>query len=293
MLLAAAASAQQVRVDASVGSKLSYTDNALYGLADPKADFILDVSPRLSISALGPRLKLGGTAELAALSYARSSRASRLLPLVNLSARVEPVDEFFFFEGEIRSSQEIENAFGARPEGRTTASTHAMRELRISPYIESKTGEGLHYGIRSDNLRTHESQTGALDSRDDGVSASGYFGRQSAHVTQDPTPVGWRVELERSQTKYSNSLQPSIEQSTAKLGVDYALTEDLGLGLRAGYESNSFLTTDRVRPIYGMELNWRPSDRSNLSVFENGGISARGAVSRSIIECAPSPCRRA
>ena len=266
--LATGTSAQQVRVDASVGSKLTYTDNSLYGLAAPKSDFILDFSPRLSISAVGPRLKLGGTAELAALTYANGTRASRLLPLTALTARIEPVDDFLFLEAEVRSSQEIENAFGVRPEGRSTASTHAVRELRLSPYIESVTGAGLHYGIRSDNLRTNESRKGALESQDDGVSASGYFGHHTVHISQDPRPVGWQIEADRNETRYSDSLQPSIVQSTARFGINYALIENINLGVRAGYESNSFFTTNSVRPIYGIELSWRPSTRTNFSAFE-------------------------
>ncbi len=268
MVMAAASSAQQMRIDASIGSKLTYTDNALYGVAEPKSDFILEVLPRVVISGEGSRVRLAGTAELAALTYAGGTRPSRLLPLGDLIALVKPVDNFLFVESELRSTQEIENAFGARSAGRTDATTHSVRELRISPYVESATGGGLRYGVRSDNLRVQEARRGGFETQVDAPSSSGYFGHHSLHVSQDPRPFGWRIEAERNDTRYSDSTQPSVVQDTARAIVDYALAYDLDVGVRAGYERNSFFSTDRFRPIYGLEVKWRPSARTNLTAFE-------------------------
>ena len=268
LLIGSGALAQQVRVDASLGSRLTYTDNALYGIAAPKSDFIIDLAPRLAVSGEGPRLRLSGSAELAALTYASGTRPSRLLPLADLTARVEPVDDFLFIEAQFRSTQEIENAFGARSESRSTATTHAVREYRLSPYIESASGSGLRYGVRSDNVRTNESRSGGFEFELDAPTASGYFGHHAAYVSQDPRPLGWRVEAERDDTRYSDSLQPSVTQDAVRVSVDYALANDIELGLRGGYERNSFFATDSVRPIYGFEVNWRPSNRTRLTAFE-------------------------
>jgi uncharacterized protein (PEP-CTERM system associated) len=260
--------AQQVRIDSSIDSRLTWTDNALIGVAAPKSDFVLNLQPRLAISGEGPRMRFAGTVEVAALNYLGGTRPSRLLPTADLTARVEPVDDLLFMEGQVRSSQEIENAFGTRSESRGTATTHAVRELRLSPYVNTVSGSGLRFGLRSDNVRTNESRKGGFEFELDAPSASGYFGQHSLSIAQDPRPVGWRVEAERSDTRYSDSLQPKVVLDVARLSVDYALDADLKVGVRGGYERNSFFATDSLRPIYGVELTWRPTPRTKLAAFE-------------------------
>jgi uncharacterized protein (PEP-CTERM system associated) len=267
-LTATSVFAQQMRIDTSIDSKLTWTDNALFGVAAPKSDFVLNLQPRLAISGEGPRMRVAGTVEMAALTYLGGTRPSRLLPNADLTARVEPIGDLLFLEGQVRSSQEIENAFGARSESRGTATTHALRELRLSPYVNTVSGSGLHFGFRSDNVRTNESRKGGFEFELDAPSASGYFGQHSLFIAQDPRPVGWRVEAERSDTRYSDSLQPKVVLDVARLGVDYALEADLKIGVRGGYERNSFFAADALRPIYGVEVTWRPTPRTKLAAFE-------------------------
>ena len=263
-LAAGAAQAQQWRLESSVGSNLTWTSNALLGVDAAKPDFLIEVSPRLAIRGEGSRLRVAGSAELTTINYLQGTRSSRLLPTADITARFEAVDDFLFVDSGVRVSQEIENAFGAQSLAGGAGETRNTTQLRIAPRIESAIGPGLRYSLRSENLRTWEARAALAV---DAPTGSGYFGRHSASMTRDPAPLGWHVEAERSDTRYYDSLQPTLVLDVARAGVDYAIASDLSAGVHGGVERNSFFRVDRQRAIYGFDLNWRPSDRTRLSAF--------------------------
>ena len=263
-LAAGAAHAQQWRLESSVASNVTWTSNSLLGVDVAKPDVLIEVSPRLAIRGVGSRLRVSGSAELTAIDYVKGTRSSRLLPAADITARLEVVDNFLFLDGGVRVLQEIENPFGAQSTAGGAGETRNSTQLRLAPSIESTAGPGLHYRLRSENLRTWEARTAlAVDT----PTGSGYFGRHSASMTRDPQPLGWHVEAERSDTRYFDSVQPTLVLDVARAGVDYAIASDLSAGVHAGVERNSFFRVDRQRAIYGADLNWRPSDRTRLSVF--------------------------
>jgi uncharacterized protein (PEP-CTERM system associated) len=256
--------AQQWRLESSVGSNLTWTSNSLLGVDVAKPDVLIEVSPRLAIRGEGSRLRVAGSAELTSINYVKGTRSSRLLPTADVTARYEAVDDFLFIDSGVRVVQEIENAFGAQSLAGGAGETRNTTQLRIAPRIESAIGPGLRYSLRSENLRTREARAAlAVDT----PSGSGYFGRHSASITRDPAPLGWHVEAERTDTRYYDSLQPTLVLDVARAGVDYAITSDLSAGVHAGVERNSFFRVDRLRTIYGVDLNWRPSERTRLSAF--------------------------
>jgi uncharacterized protein (PEP-CTERM system associated) len=265
MLSAAPAQAQLWRLERSVGSNVTWTSNALLGIAAAEPDVVLEVSPRLAIRGEGSRLRVGGSVELTAVHYANSTRPGRLLPAADLTGRLEAVDNFLFLEAGVRVLQEVENPFGSRATDGASGLARNTREFRFAPSIESTIRDGLRYQLRSENLRTSETRA-ALSV--DAPSGSGYFGRHSASIVQDPRPFGWYIEAERTDTQYDESIQTNLVLDTARAGVDYALLPELRFGVHGGVERNSFFRIDPQRSIYGLSLNWRPSERTRLALFE-------------------------
>ena len=264
-LFAGAAQSQVWRVESSVGSNLTWTSNSLLGVDLAQPDVIVELSPRIAIRGEGARLRVSGSAELTSVNYVKATRASRLLPTADITGRYEAIDNFMFIEGGLRVSQEIENAFGAKSLAGGSGETRNTTQLRLAPRIESAISPGLRYSLRSENLRTWEARAAlAVDT----PSGSGYFGRHSVSMTRDPAPLGWHVEAERSDTRYYDSLQPTLVLDVARAGVDYAVNGDLSAGVHAGVERNSFFRVDRQRSIFGLSLNWRPSERTRLAAFQ-------------------------
>lgn len=261
----APAVAQQWSVEASIAARLTSSSNAGLGSATDEGDAILNVRPRFDIRRTGGRFSLAGTFDLNAFSYFGGTQPNRVLPAIGANARLEAVERFFFVEAEARALQTSNNPFGVSPDGESAhANTVTTTMYRLSPYIEREVGDDFRYGLRSDNTETgeHGSTTAAR------TTSTGRYGRHVAYAELDPVPLGWRLEAERTDTRYDDSTEPSQVIELARASVNYAIGPDLSAGLRAGYERNNLLVgEDRDNRIYGVQLRWRPSERTDLSAY--------------------------
>jgi uncharacterized protein (PEP-CTERM system associated) len=133
----------------------------------------------------------------------------------------------------------------------------------LTPYIEREVTADLRYGLRSDNVKTQDDGSDLI-----GSSAAGYFGFHRIYAEQDPVPFGWRLEAERSETRYDNSVQEPLVLDLARASLNYAIGPDLAVGLRAGYERNTLVAgLEQSGSIYGAQMRWSPSERTQLSAF--------------------------
>ncbi len=258
-----AAWAQRWMIEPGISSQLTWTSNSLLGTGPAQDDTVLDVRPRISIRGEGARLRLSGTFALNGIAYLDRSQSSRVRPEGDLGARLEAVERWLYLEAGLRAAQTSSDPFGVRPEATSTTNTVTTAQGRFSPSIESAIGPLMRYRIRSDNTWTRESSGDSAVVTAAG--GAGYFGRHTALIEQDPRPFGWRLEVERSDTRYKDDATPALVSDLARVSVDYALAEDLSLGLRGGYERNNFLLTDGRHTIYGGQARWRPSERTLLT----------------------------
>jgi uncharacterized protein (PEP-CTERM system associated) len=83
---------------------------------------------------------------------------------------------------------------------------------------------------------------------------------------QEPRPLGMRAEFDRTYTRYDNTVRPLISD-VARLGVNRSIDEQVEFGLHVGAENNNFVVGDSTSGVYGVDLRWRPSDRTNLAGF--------------------------
>lgn len=266
MLSAVASSpvmAQRWTIEPGISSQLTWTSNSLLGTGSAQNDTVFDVRPRIAILGEGARLRLAGSAALNGITYLDGSQSSRVLPEGDLSARLEAVERWLYLEGAVRASQTSADPFGVRTEATSTTNTVTTTQGRFSPSIEATFGPLTRYRIRSDNTWT--SASSADSSAAAATGAGGYFGRHAASIEHDPRPLGWRLEVERSDTRYDDGVTTALVTDLARGVVDYALTEDLSLGLRGGYERSNFITGDGRHAIYGGQMKWQPSARTLLS----------------------------
>lgn len=254
--------AQRWTIEPGISSHLTWTSNSLLGAGAAQDDTIFDLRPTITIRGEGARLRLSGTVALNGVTYFNGTQPSRVLPEGDLSARLEAVERWLFLEGGVRSSQTSTDPFGVRPEGGSTSNTVTTTQTRFSPYIESSIGPLMRYRIRSDNTWTSESTADAAATT---TGAGGYYGRHAVSIEHDPRPFGWRLEAERSETRYVDGVTAPLVTDLARAVVDYALVEDFSLGLRGGYERSSFAPADSRGTIYGAQAKWQPSARTLLA----------------------------
>jgi uncharacterized protein (PEP-CTERM system associated) len=257
--------AQHWGVEAGIRSQLTWSSNPELGSADGRNDVILDLTPHFTVRAEGARLRLDGTAALNGVASANGTQPNRVLPQADLNARLEAVQRFFFIDAGLRAVQTAENPFGVRPEADTSRNTITTAQVHVAPSIESDLSTHSRYRLRSENSWTRDNAPQASL----GTQAAGYFGRHSALFERDPIPLGWRVEAQRSQTRYRDGFHEPLTFDLARLTASYALGVDLTAGVRVGRERTSVLPeNENTENLYGVEASWHPSPRTALTLFD-------------------------
>lgn len=253
--------AQVRQVELGVGTDLTWTSNSSFGVADGESDTALQVQPRIRMRSEGARVRVNGTAAVSAVTYANGTQRRRTDPTADILARLEAIERLFFVELGYRAAQTSGDVFGALPDTASTANTLTTSQWRLSPFVEGQAGADLRYKLRSDNTWTREIGETTAD-----AGAGGYFGRHGGSIEQDPRPFGWRLEAERSITRYDNPLEDDVIISLARAIANYAVTPEWSIGLRAGQERNNVATGEQARrTLYGAETRWQPTQRTTFN----------------------------
>jgi len=268
LLASASSRAERWSVDAGVNSDLTYTSNAdLGGATTGAADTILAVRPRIRLLGEGARLRISGSAALNAVGYAQNTQSSRLNPEVDLEANLQAIERFLFIDASVRATQESANPFGPRPEGgATNENSVTTTAVRIAPRIEGTTPGLIKYRLVSENGWTNNFNAPAIVA----PNAVGYFGQHTLAIGREPGPFGWKLEAQESETRYRESSLEPLRVGLVRATVGYQVNSDLILGLRGGREHTNFTTNsgDNGGNIYGVDLRWQPSPRTQLTAWE-------------------------
>jgi uncharacterized protein (PEP-CTERM system associated) len=258
-----AAHAQRWTIEPGIGSQLTWTSNSLLGTADAQQDTVLDLRPRISVRGDGARLHVAGSALLDSITSLSGNQSSQLIPQGDLLARLEAVERWLYLEAAVRASQTSADPYGASPVVSSTSNKVTTTQTRLTPSVESAVGPLTRYRIRSDNTWSHANSASSGTAAPAG--SGGYFGRHSASIEHDARPLGWRLEAERTQTRFRDGVTAPLVTDLARLIVNYGLAEDISAGLRGGYERNTFVSDNGHHAIYGGQAKWQPSARTLFS----------------------------
>ncbi|MEO8523694.1 MAG: TIGR03016 family PEP-CTERM system-associated outer membrane protein [Caldimonas sp.] len=265
LLAPTCALAEKWAIDAGVSSQLDVSSNASLGVSDSRGDGIIDLRPYIRILGEGAQLKISGSAALGAITYLNGTQAGRIQPEADLNATFAAVPQFLFVDAGVRALQTSSNPFGARPEsGTTTENSATTAQVHVMPRIEGRVSDRARYHLSSENSWSHE---GGSDAALPGSNASGYFGQHSAWYEQDPVPLGWRIEAQRSETRYQQADQDPLVLDVARATLNYLVGQDFSIGAHVGGERTSLLTQTGTGFTYGLDAKWQPSPRTLLSAF--------------------------
>jgi uncharacterized protein (PEP-CTERM system associated) len=265
-LCCAPSHAERWQLDTAISSEVTVTNNSLLTAESPQSDVVVSVRPRFVLLAEGARLKLKGSGSLNAISYTRNSQESRALPDLDLSAVAVAIERALTLEAGARVSQQSENPFGLRVDpgatGATTTNRVTTTQYRFSPVLDIQSNGGARIFARSDNLHLDDDSSTLNDAATS--TATGYFGHHNVVIEQQPQPLGGRIELDRTDTRYKNA-QRALISDIARAVVTYSFGDRLTLGLRGGGERNNFVVGDETRATYGAEMAWQPTERTDFS----------------------------
>ncbi|HSU43766.1 MAG TPA: TIGR03016 family PEP-CTERM system-associated outer membrane protein [Casimicrobiaceae bacterium] len=256
---AAATNAPGWHIVPQLDSELDFTDNVdLAPSGARRSDFVLELTPGLLIHEKSAHSSLAGTISAPILLYARTGgENNNVRPEVSLVGNAELVERLFYVDASAHVSQQYLSPFGAHPQNLTNATSnrYTAQSYRVSPYLKGDGANDIHYELRDNNTWSNASDVSAATS-------SAYTNQILGNVTRDPRPLGWALDFDRTDTRFSsqNALRSQLERARALWLPD----PQLELSASAGYEDNDYGLFGSSGVIYGAGFKWRPTSRSNM-----------------------------
>jgi uncharacterized protein (PEP-CTERM system associated) len=240
----------------------TYTDNVFLsrdGLQH--SDWITQITPGISVTTNGPRLRLDAFYAPELVYHAQTEREDKLFHRGNANGTLEVADELLFLEGGARvdqydvSLQGPLTASNANITGnRTTAtSTH------LSPYLQRNIGSAARAEARLTytRLESDQNQQALPDNTGRRVFLSLANGPAYKLLTWDLAYTGESIDYETHQQTTTEVLIANARRS---------ITSTVGLLARAGYERYDTGLPDALEdPRYSAGFDWTPTPRTRVA----------------------------
>lgn len=272
------AHAQSVRVTPTLDTELTWTDNASAtrggSAGGDGSDWILEVSPGISVSRTSGRLNGSLSARLRNLLYADNTDNNTSFLSLQGSGTFEAIEDLLFIDFDAGISRNNLSAFSGGAAGDPLASSRASetRTWSIAPRLESE-------------LRFGESARGSVQYSSRGItSGSEGLGNQSVDTLSvnlaDPGGFrffGWGVAYSRTESDGGTAATSSRTEETVRGTLFANLSPQFRLRGIVGHESNDY---DNGREdsgsIVGGGFDWYPTDRTAISATVEDRIFGRG-----------------
>jgi uncharacterized protein (PEP-CTERM system associated) len=256
------AAAQTWHFEPSVDSLFTLTDNVnLAPSGQRESDFITQLTPALRFTEKGASTRLQGTIRAPILLYARTgSENNDIQPQVDVSGIAELAERLFFVEAAANVSQQYLSPFGPRPAdlASATANRYTAQSYRVSPLLKGEASGGLAYQLRDDNIWADSSNTSFAAQRS-------YSNELSGKISREARPLGWAVDYDRSETRFSQETPLRTQLERAQLLLRQDATFEWSLS--AGYEDNNYPDVTGSGAIYGGGVKWQPNSRTAIDAY--------------------------
>ena len=233
-----------------------------------RADIYSLLRPAIRIVGRGPNFDLSLNAAVELVSYARGTQPDRALPLLESGLKSVLVDRLVYFDANAAVRQTEVDAFAPSNESGSTFNRRSTASYRLSPYLLREFSPRISVLARHDESQTKQSG-------DDGTDLRSHY--SVARLSGKPVPLGFLLEVSRLLSGTRAATTSELRVIQAKAGVSVALFDEVVLGVVAGSERTRLLLTDQDDGVYGVNLRWAPSPRTELygnlerRFFGNGG----------------------
>ncbi|MBU1691916.1 MAG: TIGR03016 family PEP-CTERM system-associated outer membrane protein [Gammaproteobacteria bacterium] len=265
LLVYAHADAAEWKITPNLNLKETYTDNV--SLAPPgqeKSDFITQITPGISLTGTGARLKLNANYSMQNLVYAEESSRNTMNHLLNANANAELIDDLFFLDGRAAISQQNISLLGpqATDNVNTTGNRTEVQTYSVSPYLRHKFSNFASTEVRYTHDEVSTGGSGLANSQADRVQLSLNSG--SAFDT-----LGWGLSYSNGKTSYANTANihpPTTDTEILTGSLHYSVTPKFRLTATSGYEKNNYISTG-IKPegsFWSAGFSWAPSARTSI-----------------------------
>jgi uncharacterized protein (PEP-CTERM system associated) len=261
------AQAAEWRIAPTVSARGTYTDNVrLAPSGAEKSDFISEVTPGISVTATGARLKFSGTYGLQFQNYADDSEGNRVSHQLAARANAELVDNLFFVDGSASVSQQNISAFGPQPIDNISVigNRATVRTYTISPYLRHDFGSTASTVARYTRTTTTAS-SGALSGADIDAVSVGLNSGPSFRT------VGWGLQHSQTKNHFNDAARvgtETVDSQTTTATLRYLVTPQFDLIATGGYDKYDYESITGEAPsgrFYTVGFAWRPTERTSLA----------------------------
>ena len=247
-------------VEPRVGLRVTATDNARLQAGQQQGEQTFEVTPGVRVVANQARVKGFFDYNLSGLYRMQDTGGDNLQHRLNTSAQINAIDNWAYVDVAGTVSQQLISAFGPVAGSSTTNANQAQTTTyRVSPYVRGQFPYNVNYEARY-NVQGTKTKSNARSDSD----TQGWSGRLARQVGS----AGWSLSADQQEVDYESGR--STESSTMTGRFSYAWSPQWITGLSIGRESNDVLTPDKKSySNYGVDLTWRPSDRTTLSAGVN------------------------
>jgi len=222
------------------------------------ADLVSEITPTLHIAEKGAHTSFNGYLAIQGLVYARTGAENdQIFPVANLLGNAELVDKFLYVEASVIASQQFFSPFGAQPVDIANATNNRYTSVtyRVSPYVQGASAGNVSYLLR--NNSTWANLSGAPIATN-----NSYTSEWVGKVEGPPRQIGWSVDFDLTNVKFNNQAPQKTNLGRVATRYDY----DAQLRFRAdvGYEDNHYPLSSFRGFIYGVGLEWHPTERTNV-----------------------------
>ncbi len=251
---------QSISVSTRVAVTETWTDNVRLSTAG-EAEQITEVRPGIRVDVDKARLKGFFDYTHSRFAYARSTAANRSANALSSNLKLEAVDNTLFLEASGSIAEQAASAFGNQSVDATAINPNRteVSTYRIAPSLKGHIGANATYSAQYSRSITSTGSVGASNNATNELTLNvkGDVGTKN---------LGWTMDFASKDAGFSAGR--STENSSALLGLVYAITPLLEVTAGAGYEAQNYTSTSKeTNPVSGVGLNWRPREATRLTAI--------------------------
>ncbi len=248
-------------VTPTLGVQVSHTDNAAQTTQDKRqSDTIVSVTPGLLVQYRSTHSTVTGQMQLSSVTYLGNTQPDRILPTGLLALRSHLAEEGVGLDASIAAEQVKPQFTSATAASTSTSDTYTNTRIRISPFFERPLSAQTTVRARLERTQVQSSANNCtLNSRPstDATAASAGWSHRGSRIS-------YNLDARYENAQSNGALQSLNTQRSIKGSAMYALTTELEMGPVLGRESNDILQQHVRDTIKGVQLAWRPSERTAL-----------------------------
>ncbi|WP_198156929.1 TIGR03016 family PEP-CTERM system-associated outer membrane protein [Aquincola tertiaricarbonis] len=246
------------RFTPSLSVQQTFTDN--YRIQpDRESDAVTQATVGMRLVGAGTRLRGDLDLSLTGLAYARHSEENNIQRYLRGNGSVELLEDRAFVEVNGSVTQQQISAFGPATDNPALANDNRTQvtNLTISPFIRGPLGGSVQYEARYTYGLTRSSQFGAADSSTSGLLLSLQGGDRQRTLS-------WSLAANSQVSDFSEGEES--ESDSLRGTLSYPVLPSVVLTGIGGVERSDLQSATKERhSISGLQLEWVPSERTNLS----------------------------